>query len=106
MGLFTRWFDRMVANAWERASQDSEPQLDNPVKRSRGLNATVRARDSFEVDGGINMNVYKAVGGKIISFNNYDHKTDRNTRNVYIITDEQDFERELGKMITMESMKL
>jgi len=109
MGLFTRWFDRMVANSWERASTDcEEPQAYNSTtKRSRGIGlASVQTRGSFESDNGLNMQVYKAIGGKIISFNNYDNKTDRHQRSVYIITDEQDFERELGKCITMESMKL
>lgn len=68
-------------------------------------NSTVRARDSFESDEGLNMQLHKAVGGRIVSFNHYDRKNDRNYRKVYIITDEQDFERELAKVITMESMR-
>jgi hypothetical protein len=45
------------------------------------------------------------VGGRIVSFNHYDRKTDRSNKTVYIITDEQDFERELSKIITLESMR-
>ena len=67
--------------------------------------ATVRARDDFEGDSGLNMRVFKAIGGRIVSFNHYDRRTDRESKSVYIITDEQDFERELGKIITMESMR-
>lgn len=67
--------------------------------------STVRARDDFEGDSGLNMRVFKAIGGRIVSFNHYDRKTDRESKSVYIITDEQDFERELGKIITMESMR-
>ena len=66
---------------------------------------TVRVRDDFEGDSGLNMRVFKAIGGRIVSFNHYDRRTDRETKSVYIITDEQDFERELGKIITMESMR-
>lgn len=66
---------------------------------------TVRVRDDFEGDSGLNMRVFKAIGGRIVSFNHYDRKTDRESKSVYIITDEQDFERELGKIITMESMR-
>ena len=69
---------------------------------SRG---TVRARDDFDSDNGLNMRVFKAIGGRIVSFNHYDRRTDRESKSVYIITDEQDFERELGKIITMESMR-
>ena len=67
--------------------------------------ATVRSRDDFEGDTGLNMRVFKAIGGRIVSFNHYDRKTDRESKSVYIITDEQDFERELGKIITLESMR-
>jgi hypothetical protein len=49
--------------------------------------------------------LHKAIGGRIVSFNHYDRKSDRSHRKVYIITDEQDFERELSKIITLESMR-
>ena len=73
--------------------------------RASGKIGTVRARDEFEAEDGLNMQVHKAIGGRIVSFNHYDRKTDRSYRKVYIITDEQDFERELGKIITVESMR-
>lgn len=66
---------------------------------------TVRAREDFEGDEGLSMQLHKAIGGRIVSFNHYDRKADRNYRKVYIITDEQDFERELSKIITLESMR-
>lgn len=98
MKFLQRWFDGLVKASCDRARSQNE------IEGGKLLSA--RPRDSFESDGGLNMQVFKAVGGKIVSFNNYDHKLDRHKRSVYIITDEQDFERELGKMITMESMKL
>jgi hypothetical protein len=48
----------------------------------------------------------KAIGGKIITFRHYDNKTDRHNYKLYIIADDMDFDKELGKMITMESMRL
>lgn len=98
MKFLQRWFDRLVKSSWDRTR--SQPETEG------GKVLAIRGRDSYEIDGGINLQVFRAVGGKIVSFNNYDHKLDRNKRTVYIITDEQDFERELGKIITMESMKL
>jgi len=64
-------------------------------------------RPSDDVDGedGLNITVRRAIGGKIVTFRHYDHKTDRNSHKLYIIPDELDFERELGKMITLESMR-
>ena len=100
-----KWLKRVL---WQWTQQgrclDEEQDLGMPstLSNKRG---TVRQRDSYESDDGLNMQVFKAIGGKIITFRSYDRKSDRNYSTVYIITDEQDFERELGKMITMESMK-
>ena len=95
-----KWFWRYLARKIKR-TQD-EPEQDMVLTSSK---STVRARDSFETDEGLNMQVFKAIGGRIVSFHHYDRKTDRTNRKVYIITDEQDFERELGKIITLESMR-
>jgi len=60
----------------------------------------------IEADEGLNIIVRKAMGGKIVTFRIYDHKTDRNNHKIYVIPDDHDFERELGKLITLESMRL
>lgn len=95
-----KWFWRYLARKIKRTQDESEQDI---VLTS--TQASVRARDSFETDEGLNMQVFKATGGRIVSFHHYDRKTDRTNRKVYIITDEQDFERELGKIITLESMR-
>ena len=91
-----------------RKLRDLQDEPDAPEPHI-GLNSskrsTVRVREDFETDEGLNMQVFKAIGGRIVSFNHYDRKTDRNYRKVYIIPDELDFERELGKIITMEAMR-
>jgi hypothetical protein len=46
------------------------------------------------------------VGGKIVSFRHYDHKTDRTNHKLYVVSDDLDFDKELGKMITLESMRM
>ena len=83
----------------------NEPDSPEPGLAINSSRATVRSREDFEGDSGLNMRVFKAIGGRIVSFNHYDRKTDRESKSVYIITDEQDFERELGKIITLESMR-
>jgi hypothetical protein len=95
-----KWFKRRLRN-WLNSDYD-EPDMPETLSSKR---ATVRANDAFESDGGLTIRLYKANGGRIVNFNHYDRKTDRNYNSVYIVTDEQDFERELGKMITMESMR-
>jgi len=95
-----KWLKRRLRN-WINSDYD-EPDSPGTLRSNR---ATVRANDAFESDGGLTIRLYKANGGRIVNFNHYDRKTDRNYNSVYIVTDEQDFERELGKMITMESMR-
>ena len=65
----------------------------------------IRGSDDIDSEQGLNITVRNAMGGRIITFRTYDHKTDRHTHRLYVIHDELDFERELGKMITLESMR-
>jgi hypothetical protein len=79
----------------------SEPEDGPSVKPAR----LVASRDVGGDDEGLNITVRTAVGGKIVSFRHYDQRSDRNYWKTYIIPEELDFERELGKMITLESMR-
>jgi hypothetical protein len=65
----------------------------------------LRASEDIESEQGLNITVRNAMGGKIITFRSYDHKTDRHNYRLYVIPEDLDFERELGKMITLESMR-
>lgn len=54
---------------------------------------------------GLRINVKRVIGGFVVNFRVYDRKTDRNNDRTYLITNDQDFDTELGKIITMESMR-
>ena len=92
------WFKRMVAR-WVREADENVP-----MKLRRGSTIGV---DSTTIDGhaGLNITVMSAVGGKIVTFRHYDRRTDDSKYRHYVIPDDLDFERELGKMITMESLR-
>lgn len=53
----------------------------------------------------IRFTVHHANGGRVVQTRRYDDIKDRNIEGLYIITGDQDFGRELDKIITMESMK-
>ena len=74
------------------------------TKAARLVGASSRDVDSD--NEGLNITVRSAVGGRILSFRHHDAKTDRYTWKTYIVPEDMDFERELGKMITLESMRL
>ena len=94
MKFFWRWvFNNIKTIGSEPVAEDS-PRL---------VGATTSAHEHW--GDGLNIRVNTAVGGKIVTFHRYERKSDRSNNNVYIIPDDQDFERELGKLITLESMR-
>jgi len=90
---------------YNRDLRDSDgPETMRGSKVAR-LRASVGLSEDVESEQGLNITVRNAMGGKIVTFRHYDHKTDRHTHRLYVVPDELDFERELGKMITLESMR-
>jgi hypothetical protein len=80
------------------------------------LNNSGEVEDSYAVDSlstsridndrGISFKVYKATGGTIIETSFYDRQKDRHHNSLHVITDDKDIGKELGKIITMETLKL
>jgi hypothetical protein len=99
MKMFKRWFANMCREAWENAREEANvPQV---TKASR----LVVSRDQDWQDN-LNIAITAATGGKIVTFKRYDHRTDRHENRVYVIPEEHNFNEELAKLITMESMRL
>jgi hypothetical protein len=84
-----------------RNEEDCMPATSRGNKASR----LIRGSDDIESEQGLNITVRNAMGGKIITFRQYDHKTDRHSYRLYVIPDDMDFNTELCKMITLESMR-
>jgi hypothetical protein len=53
----------------------------------------------------IQFTVYNATGGRVVETRRYDRHKDRSQTGLYIITSEQDFGKEIDKIITMETLK-
>lgn len=102
-----KWFVRWLVNAAQKIeSEDREAKIYGGNAISAGTAKLSRASDvDVDAESGLNITVRKAIGGRIVTFRHYDHKSDRNNYKLYVIPDELDFERELGKMITLESMR-
>lgn len=99
MKWFDMWFMRKSKWAWDNKhllhadNQDtisSRPMLED---------------DPHDLNDGLRISIKKVVGGSLVTFRIYDKKNDRSDTKTYIITSEQDFNTELGKIITMESMR-
>ena len=97
-----KWVKRLIWR-WNQEGREIV-EYDDGLKPMRSR-LTIRGND-IDADDGLNISVRKAIGGKIVTFKHYDHKTDRNNYKLYIISDDLEFDRELGKMITLESLRL
>jgi hypothetical protein len=102
MKWFDRWFVRKCKWAWDNRDIADRPETSR-IGSARPIPQV--EEDMTPWNDGLRINVKKMIGGYVVSFRVYDRKTDRSDDRAYIITDEQDFNTELGKMITMESMR-
>ena len=104
-----KWFKRMVARwvreDWDNVSLELSRVEVGKAQTARGQG--IRSNSDVNIDNhaGLNITVMSAIGGKIITFRHYDRRKDDNQFRHYVIPDDLDFERELGKMITMESIR-
>lgn len=96
------WFWRWISRKMHRASEEMYEAKSTMISTAR---ASLSRGSDIDSDDGLNITVRSALGGKIVSFRHYDHKNDRSYTKLYVIPDDMDFEKELGKMITLESMR-
>ena len=53
----------------------------------------------------VRFEIHQAAGGRVVQTRRYDERKDQNFENLYIITPDQDFGREIDKIITMEALR-
>ena len=104
MKWFDKWFIRKSKWAWdnkhlihdekETVYYDSSAKIGQPI-----------SDDPHDLNDGLRICIKKVIGGSLVTFKTYDKKMDRSTDKTYIITSEQDFNAELAKIITLESMR-
>lgn len=83
----------------------SEKDAQEEVYATNKTSNRLVSRSDIDSEEGLSITVRSAIGGRIVTFRHYDRRTDRSNHKLYIVPDDLDFERELGKMITMESMR-
>jgi len=102
MKWFDQWFVRKCKWAWENRDIADVAESPRPMTSTKHL---VLQEDEAPWNDGLRITIKKMIGGFTVSFRTYDRSKDRSDERHYIITDEQDFNSELGKMITIESMR-
>ena len=100
-----KWLKRLIWQ-WNQEGREIVECDDIVPSTLRGSKmARLRVPEDVDSEQGLNITVRNAIGGRIVTFRHYDQKTDRHNYRLYVIPEELDFERELGKMITLESMR-
>jgi len=54
---------------------------------------------------GLRLQVYRASGGYVVETRTYDRKNDQNHNTMHVITDDEDLEERIGKIIMMEALR-
>ena len=103
MKWFDKWFFRKWQWAWENRDNAEPVPLSTAINKLAGRG--IIEEDVSAWNDGLRIGIKKMIGGFVVSFRIYDRVRDRSEDRHYIITDEQDFNAELGKIITMESMR-
>ena len=103
-----KWFDRWLVRKFQMAWQNrDQAELQTPMVSGK-MTGIGRIEEDISPDSwgdGLRITVKKIIGGSVVSFRTYDRHRDRVDDRHYIITDDRDFNAELGKMITLESMR-
>jgi hypothetical protein len=98
LGFFKRW---LLGSLKDAAA--TERETDQYVN----MTSTAIRKDeaTLDRDRGMRFSVYSASGGRVIETVRYDRQKDRSISGLHIITNEQDFGREIDKIFTMENLR-
>lgn len=101
-GFLQRWLLKNVKEA-----VDAERNANQLIGRERDVVSLSKSQPSSldNQERAIRFTVHSANGGRVIETQRYDRQKDRHSSGLYVITSDQDFGREIDKIITMEALK-
>lgn len=92
---FRRWLRNWINNFDAVQSEQ--------IKSRGGL--IIRESDEPDHDKCLHFKVWFANGGKVIQTNRYDRHKDRSFTSMYVVTEDQEFGKEIEKIVTMETLR-
>jgi CRISPR/Cas system CSM-associated protein Csm4 (group 5 of RAMP superfamily) len=108
-GFFKKWMLSALKDAVEQERADKqEIESMQQVKTSRntiGIGPIGVTPSIDQPDRAIQFTVYVANGGRVVETRRYDRQKDRSLNGLYVITNDQDFGKEIDKIIVMEGLK-
>jgi hypothetical protein len=84
-------------------------RIRNWLNNDDDYNEVVRSDDEQTIHlsraSSVRFEIHQAAGGRVVQTRRYDERKDQNFESLYIITLDQDFGREIDKIITMEALR-
>lgn len=102
-GFMAKWFFKKVIEGMEHEKRDRQEK--DAVNKISTLAIGPRTSEIENQERSIQFTVHIANGGRVIETRKYDRQKDRSQTGLYVITNDQDFGKEIDKIITMESLK-
>ncbi len=103
-----KWFDKWIMKKAENIMRKDREVDSGLVPYNLASAKQVRpieVSDSLDTRA-VKFKMYKASGGTIIETAMYDDRKDRHNVSLYVITNDKNVREEIGKIITMESLKV
>jgi hypothetical protein len=105
IGFFKRWMLNAVKDAVDIERQNSNLVSAPDVISSKAIRLGHPQASIDQPERALHFTVYVANGGRVVETRRFDRKTDRSTNGLYVITNDQDFGREIDKIITQEALR-
>ena len=114
--MTTDWFDKWVMQKADKINRKHElvqkakyakEQSYNSVIKANGLGDEVRRHDGrLDTVPDLTFKMYHAENGYVMEVRHIDKKTERQSVNLHVITDNQDLGEAISHILTIESLKL
>lgn len=115
MKWFDRWFYNKARWCWHRANilhpdwKAEQDAVDRHYRDADNEIALDRDVDTHRLENGLRIDIKTVMGGFVVSVKHPPRETKTNYEEPrvtsYLVTDEQDFDRELCRILAMERLK-
>jgi len=91
-----KWLKRKI-HKWVRDVDMQESTKCEAIPTTSG--------NRLEAEDGLSIQIYSAIGGHVVRFNTYDNRKGHHDQRLYLISEEDDFNDALGRIITAETLR-
>jgi hypothetical protein len=102
-----KWFDNWILKKADKISKKNSSEKMDGLVSHKILRNTISESVGDSLDSpAVRFKMFKASGGTIIETNIYDNNRDRHINGLYVITNDKNLGDEIGKILTMETLKI